>query len=80
MRVSLKINKEKLARLAALEDGELWQVIKETAQKYGYTLPAEAPRKEDMQKIRSIMSDAEKISTKDILKLMSTFKAKKSKE
>lgn len=76
----MKINKEKLAELAALEDSQLWLVITETALKYGYTLPAEAPKKEEMAKIRGIMSEAEKISTKDILKLMTAFKAKRSKE
>lgn len=76
----MKINKEKLAELAALEDGQLWTVITQTALKYGYTLPAEAPKKEDMAKIRGLMSEAEKIGTKDILKLMSAFKAKKNKE
>lgn len=76
----MKINKEKIAELAALEDSQLWLVITQAALKYGYTLPAEVPKKEDMAKLRSIMNEAEKISAKDILKLMSAFKAKRNKE
>ena len=76
----MKINKEKIKELTALEDDRLWQVITQTAQKYGYSLPAEAPSKKEMAKLRNIMNEAEKISAKDILKLMTSFKEKKNKE
>lgn len=76
----MKIDKEKLRALTALEDKELWKVITDTLQKYGYTPPEKAPSEENMKKIRSVMKDTEKISTRDVLRLMSEFKVKRNKE
>ena len=73
----MKINKEMLRELSRLPDKELWQVITEKAAKFGYSLPKEAPSAENMAKIRAVMNDADKVSTSDILKLMSTLKSKK---
>ena len=76
----MKINKEKLEALASLDDDSLWKEIRTTAQKFGYTLPAATPAKSDIEKIRGVMQSAEKISTLEIARLLSSLKAKKSKE
>ena len=76
----MKINKEKLEALASLDDDSLWKEIRTTAQKFGYTLPTEVPARSNMEKIREAMLSAEKLSAMDVARLLSSLKAKKSKE
>ncbi len=68
-----------LRELAKLGDSELWLEICKKAEKFGYTLPKETPPPEQMAKIRSVMNDADKINTAEILKLMTAFKAKRGR-
>jgi hypothetical protein len=75
----LKLNKEKLRTLAALDDASLWREIREAVQKFGYTLPTEVPSRSDMGKIRDAMQNAEKINALQIARMLSSLKAKKSK-
>ena len=70
----LKLNKEKMRELASLSDEELWTEIRTAAQKFGYTLPQNPPK--DIEKIRSAMSEAERLSPMDLARLMSSFKEK----
>lgn len=76
----MKLNKEKLKALAALDDASLWKEIRAAAQKFGYTLPTDMPSKTDMEKIRTAMQNADKINAMDIARLLSSVKAKRSKE
>lgn len=76
----MKINKEKLKELASLEDRMLRKEIISTAQKFGYTLPENALGEKELQKIRSVMLDADKISPMEIARLLSSVKAKRSKD
>ena len=76
----MKVNKEKLERLSALDDSALWSEIRTTAEKFGYILPVEIPPKKDMEKLRSIMRNADGISPMELLRLMAAFKAKRGKE
>ena len=76
----LKLNKEKLRELAALDDASLIQQIYSAAQKFGYTLPQKALGENEIKKIRSVMQDSEKISAMEIARLLSSMKEKKNKE
>ena len=76
----MKIDKEKIAGLLKLSDAELWREIHALAKQHGYLLPENAPQKSDMQKIRALMGEAEKISTLDAIRLLAKFKAKRTKE
>lgn len=76
----MKLNKAKLEELASLDDAHLWQEIRSAAEKFGYTLPANQPAQRDLEKIRSVMKEADKVSAMEIAKLLSAFKAKKNKE
>ena len=76
----LKLNKEKLRELAALDDASLIQQIYSAAQKFGYTLPQNALGENEIKKIRSVMQDSEKISAMEIARLLSSMKEKKNKE
>ena len=73
----MKINKDLINELKALDDAGLWSKIRSMASKYGYTLPEEIPPKKDMQSLRSVMENIDKINVTDIARLLSTFKAKK---
>lgn len=75
----MKLNKEKLKELAALNDAALIKEITSAAGKFGYTLPENALGKDELKKIRELMQDAEKISPMEIARLLSSVKAKKSK-
>ena len=63
-----------------MDDARLWQEIRSAAQRFGYTLPANQPGAEDMAKIRDAMKKADKLSPMDVARLLTAFKAKKSKE
>ena len=75
----MKLNKEKLKELAALNDAALIKEITSAAEKFGYTLPEKALGKDELKKIRELMQDAEKISPLEIARLLSSVKAKKTK-
>lgn len=75
----MKLNKEKLKELAALDDAALKKEITSAAGKFGYSLPENALGESELRKIRALMQDAEKISPMEIARLLSSVKAKKSK-
>ena len=62
-----------------LDDERLWQHIYTAAQKFGYTLPQTPPPAKEMEKIRSVMNDADKFGAMDAAKLISSLKIKKEK-
>lgn len=76
----MKLNREKLKELAAMDDASLKKEISSAAQKFGYTLPLNALGEKEIEKIRSIMQDADKISPMEIAKFLSSVKAKRSKD
>ena len=76
----MKLNKEKIAALLSLDDANLWKEITCAAQKFGYTLPQEAPKERDMAKIRLALGEAEKLSALDVARMLAAFKAKRNKE
>ena len=76
----MKLNKEKLKELAALDDASLRGEIISAAQKFGYTIPQNALGEKELTKIRSVMQNSEKISPMEIARLLSSINAKRSKE
>ena len=75
----MKIDKELMKTLLKLDDRALWNKIREMADKYGYNLPCDTPSAENMKKLRTVLENVDKISTADLVRLMSMFKAKKNK-
>lgn len=69
----MKIDKNKLAALAALPDEELWKTIRTIAEGNGISLPEKAPVG-DIQKIRTAMTDADRINTVAALKLLNKYR------
>lgn len=76
----MKLNKEKLQELSSLDDAALKKEIISAAQKFGYTLPPNALGEKEIEKIRSVMKNADKLSPMEIAKFLSSVKAKKNKE
>ena len=70
----MKINKEELKRLCEKSDAELWQIINEVAAKHGYDLPKSAPKNGEMNKIRAILGDSDKINMREAMRLMQEYK------
>ena len=76
----MKLSQEKIAALLSLDDVSLWREITGAAQKFGYTLPQEVPKEEDIAKIRMALREAEKLSAFDVARMLASFKAQRNKE
>ena len=72
----MKVNKEKLQKLAAKSDEELWIEIRSIATAHGYTMPQYAPSHQDMEKIRAAMLGVEKMNLTDAIRIIGTCKKK----
>jgi hypothetical protein len=70
----MKIDKEKLMELSKKSDGELWSAIGEIAARHGYSLPKASPPKAEMDKIRAIMGNADKINMRDAMRILQEYK------
>ena len=70
----MRIDKEKLLALSEKSDAELWQAISEIAEKHGYALPKNAPQKSEMDKIRAIMGNADKINMREAMRMLQEYK------
>ena len=70
----MKIDKEKLMELSSKSDEELWGAIGEIAAKHGYTLPKSTPGKAEMDKIRAIMGNADKINMREAIRILQEYK------
>ena len=71
----MKLDREKMNRLAALSDGELWCEIRKMAGGYGFKLPDAVPSHGELEKLRGIMT-AEKINTAEALRLVNDYRRK----
>ncbi len=70
----MKINREKLLELAALPDDLLWATIVATAKEHGHTLPAATPPHAELEKLRSLVRDSERIRIGDALRVLNSLK------
>lgn len=73
----MKLDKEKLMAMAEKGDDALWQEICNMAKAHGYNLPKNAPKHEDMERIRGAMRGSEKISLADAARIMNSYKKTK---
>ena len=70
----MKIDKEKLAALAALPDDALWKEIRKIAGENKISLPEATPKKEEMAKIRSLLLNSDKINMFSAMKFINELK------
>ena len=75
----MRIDKEKLEKLSALPDNELWCELRRIAGSYGFKLPEATPSGADMQKLRSVACDTSKINIGDAMKILNDMKKRQSK-
>ena len=69
----MRIDKEKLAALAALPDDKLWAEVVRIADSFGYTLPKETPSHADLEKLRGAAT-SEKINISEAMRLANQYK------
>ena len=69
----MKIDREKINRLAALDDVRLWAEIREIARSHGFTLPEKAPPAADLARVRQAMT-AEKINLGGALRIINSYR------
>ena len=72
----MRIDKEKMKRLTALDDAALWAEIVKMAKGFGFNISEIPPAQGDMQKIRSML-DADKINPYSAMKIMQSYKKDK---
>ena len=70
----MKIDKERLKKMAEKSDDELWGEILSMAKARGFSLPEKTPKHEDIERIRRALTGAEKISLSDAAKIMNSYK------
>lgn len=74
----MRINKEELKKIAEKSDAELWQTIKEMGKSHGLNLPDAQPSKENLEKIRAVLSGTEKINLGEAARIINSYKNKRS--
>ncbi len=70
----MKLDKEKLKKLAELSDEELWQELSSLAKGYGISLRDRIPTHDELVRVRKIFLGEEKISMREGMKLVSKYK------
>lgn len=70
----MKLNKDDISKLASLPDDALWKEVHSIAKAHGINLPEPPPKKEDMDKLRAILSDPDKINMFKAMKLINDYK------
>ena len=72
--IFLKIDKEKLNALAKLDDDALWVEVKTIAARHGFKLPDATPKHEQMEKLRTAVTDTEKINLSGAIKIINQYR------
>lgn len=72
----MRIDKEKMNKLMALDDAALWAEIVKMARGFGFSINERTPGREDMQKIRDMLN-ADKINPYSAMKIMQSYKKDK---
>ena len=70
---------EKLRALAALPDAELWAQARQMAAAYGFSLNAEPPSHEELERLRGMVYAGERIRLSDAAKLIDRYRDKGGK-
>lgn len=70
----MRIDKEKLSRLAALPDEELWRQVVAIAGAHGLKLGDKAPPHEELEKLRSMVEGGSRLSIATAMKIVNDYK------
>ena len=69
----MKIDREKIQKMCALPDDELWREIVNLGRAHGFSLPETTPSHEDMEKIRAT-AESPKLNAFTALRLLDSFR------
>ena len=72
----MQLNRDMLAKMASMNDTELWAQIRTVAEGYGYKLSNRQPSHAELEKMRSLMRGNVQISPKDAMRLINQYKSK----
>lgn len=72
----MRFDKEKIDRLAALPDKELWAEIRGMLSRHGIHLPDKMPSHEDMVRLREAFALGEGISPMEAARFIGEYKRK----
>lgn len=70
----MKIDKTKLDAMLNLSDEQLWQEIRSVAKSKGINMPEKAPSGAELNKVRSALSDADKLNLPTAMRLINDLK------
>ena len=70
----MKIDKSKLDAMSSLSDEELWKKIREIAGEKGIKMPEKAPSGEELSKVRSALSEADKLNLPQAMRIVNNLK------
>ena len=70
----MKLDKSKLIAMASLSDSQLWNEIRAMAASHGVNMPEKQPSKYELDKVRSALMDAEKLSLISAARLVNDLK------
>lgn len=69
----MRFDKSQLEALAALPDDKLWCEVVRIAASFGYALPEQTPRHEDLEKMREAVR-SEKLNVTDAMRILNQYK------
>lgn len=69
----MKLNKEELERIAALNDDELWRTVVTMASSYGFKLPEKTPEHCELDRLRSAVNGS-KLNLTEAIRLLNSYK------
>lgn len=70
----MKIDKTKLDNMLKLSDEELWREIRSVAKSKGISMPERMPDKAEISKVRSALSEAERLNLASAMRLVNELK------
>lgn len=70
----MKIKREMLEELAALDDARLYAKIRGIAEGFGIKLSANVPPKEEMAKLRSLLLGGDKLNLTEAMRVVNNYR------
>lgn len=75
----MKIDKEKLAELAAMPDDKLWSTVREIAGAHGFTLPSKPPEHDELEKMRAAVLGGNTPAVGEAIKMINDYRRRAKK-
>lgn len=72
----MRFDKQKLAALAALPDDKLWEEVVRMGKEHGITIPQTPPTHEELERLRGVIGDPDKIRMSDAIRVVNDYKKK----